>query len=109
MTFTEFIDKLENNLIPTNTLIVFKDNENPHWYATVHSNKIYILLSPFGTLRVLKTGGISAAIKDIKERGTDYDFIAVRRSYRADNSRYSFDLLHQTLLKPKTGCGNTKT
>lgn len=101
MTFTEFIDKLENKLIPKNTLIVFKDNENPRWYATVHRNKIYIILSPSETQTVLKTSGISAAIKNIKDRGNVHDFIAVRRSYRANNSKYSFDILHQTLLKPK--------
>lgn len=101
MTFTDFVDKLENNLIPQNTLIEFKDEGNPYWYATTYKNRIYIILSASKTLVVLKTEGISAAIKNIKQTGTDYNFTAVRGSYQADNSRFSFDILPQTLLKPK--------
>jgi len=101
MTFTDFVDKLENNLIPQNTLIEFKDEGNPYWYATIHNNKIYIILSASVTSEILKAKGISAAIKNIKQVGMGYDFTAVRRSYRANNSRYSFDILYQTLLKPK--------
>lgn len=101
MTFTDFVDKLEHNLIPQNTLIEFKDEGNPCWYATTHNNKIYIILSASETSAILKTEGISSAIKNIKQTGMDYNFTAVRHSYQADNSRYSFNILRQTLLKPK--------